>query len=68
MDDSIESTNLDEEDIDFIINCLREKQKKLESLKNFDSYLSHTESIISYKKVLKKILLLKMSILKEKLS
>jgi len=68
VDDSIESTNLDEEDIDFIINCLREKQKKLESLKNFDSYLSHTESIISYKKVLKKILLLKMSILKEKLS
>lgn len=68
MDDSIESNNLDEEDIDFIINCLREKQKKLESLKNFDSYLSHTESIISYKKVLKKILLLKMSILKEKLS
>ena len=68
MDDSIESNNLDEEDIDFIINCLREKQKKLESLKNFDSYLSHTESIISYNKVLKKILLLKMYILKEKLS
>ena len=68
MDDSIESTNLDEEDIDFIINCLDEKQKKMESLKNFDPYLSYSENIISYKKVLKKILLLKLHILKEKLS
>ena len=59
MDDSIEKITLDEEDIDFIINCLREKQRKIQL---------YDEDIISYRKILKKILVLKMSILKEKLS
>lgn len=59
MDDSSDKITLDEEDIDFIINCLREKQRKLQL---------YDEDTISYRKVLKKILVLKMNILKEKLS
>jgi len=59
VDDSSDKITLDEEDIDFIINCLREKQRKLQL---------YDEDTISYRKVLKKILVLKMNILKEKLS
>ena len=59
MDDSIDKITLDEEDIDFIINCLREKQRKIQL---------YDEDIISYRKVLKKFLVLKMDILKKKLS